>query len=134
MPWCLADAIRAAGLILVGAIVWFVGWYQVSARAAMGEQIGPMNFAVVGLLIVGTGQASWFLAGRRAVGARRRSLLGATAKPSPVAGTAAVDLFAGSERLYHRLECGMATDRRWAPVPRSDHERQGRTPCGVCAP
>lgn len=133
-PWHWADAVKTAGLIVIGAIVWFVGWYQVSERAAMDEQIAPMNLAIVGLLIIGAGQASWFLAGRRAVGARRRVLLGATAKPSPVTLVAVSDLFAGRERLYHRLDCAMLTDRDWAPMPSAAHELQGRTPCGVCKP
>jgi hypothetical protein len=132
-PWQIADAVKAAGLIAVGAIVWFAGWYEVSDRAAMDEQIAPMNLAVVGVLLVGAGQASWFLAGRRAVGARRRALLGATAKPSPVA-VVAGDLFAGGEQFFHQLDCAMVTDRGWMPTTRTDQELSGRTPCGVCAP
>jgi hypothetical protein len=132
-PWRWADGIKAGGFIAIGAILWFLGWYQVSDRAAMDSQIAPMNLAIVGVLIIGTGQASWFLAGRRAVGLRKRALLGADGKPSPTR-VVANDLFAGNERFYHRLDCGMVADRAWTSSPRAAHEQSGRTPCGVCKP
>lgn len=132
-PWRGADAVKAAGLIALGAILWAIGWYEVSDRAAMADQIPPMNLAVVGVLIIGAGQASWFLAGRRAVGLRRRALLGAEAKPG-VTAKVSPDLFAGTERFFHRLDCAMVSDRAWTPTPRAAHEAQGRTACGVCAP
>jgi hypothetical protein len=132
-PWHWADAVKAAGLIAIGAILWFIGWYEVSDRAAMDDQIPPLNLAIVGVLIIGSGQASWFLAGRRAVGARRRVLLGAEAKPSPVR-VMTDDRFAGGERFYHRIDCAMLTDRHWSPTSRAAHEADGREPCGVCKP
>lgn len=133
-PWHWADAVKSAGLIAIGSILWFIGWFQVSDRAAMDDQIPPMNLAIVGILVVGFGQASWFLAGRRAVGARRCQLLGAEAKPSPQRAVVTDDLFAGAERLYHRLDCAMLADRGWTPTVRAAQESAGRTPCGVCKP
>jgi hypothetical protein len=134
-PWTRADALRAAVLIAVGGVISIIGWWQVSGRPTMTEQVGPLNLAVVGLALIGAGQASWFLRGRRAVAARRRQLLGT--EPMVATDTVAVvetDNFAGSARLYHRTGCAMLTDRAWAPVPRAEHVDAGRIPCGVCAP
>jgi hypothetical protein len=144
-PWTRIDAVRTAALGAVGAVVWAVGWFGVSAEPALEDQIAPMNLAVVGVVLIGIGYSSWFLAGRRAVGTRRRAVLAlvpeAAAAPTPVAagtagraGTAPVDGFLGSERLYHRPDCAMTTDRAWEVQPRAVHERAGRTPCGVCRP
>jgi hypothetical protein len=120
--------------MVFGAIVWFIGWLEVSDRAALDDQIAPLNLAVVGVLIIGAGQAAWFLAGRRAVALRRRVLLGAEAKPSPVRVAVAEDLFAGREHFYHRLDCAMLTERQWTATSRSVQEEAGRSPCGLCKP
>lgn len=133
-PWHRVDAVKAAALIAIGAILWAIGWYQVSDRAAMDDQIAPMNLAVIGVLIIGAGQASWFLTGRRAVGARRRALLGSQAKPPRVALPVEDDRFAGRERFYHRLDCALVADRGWVPTSRSAQEAAGRVRCGVCVP
>ena len=133
-PWQWPDAVKAAGLIAIGTIVWAVGWYEVSERAAMNSQIAPMNLAIVGMLVIGSGQASWFVAGRRAVGRRRRALLSAGATTAPVVVGPATELVAGGERYFHRLDCAMLSDRGWTPTPREVQEAQGRIPCGVCAP
>jgi hypothetical protein len=134
-PWSRADALKVAVLFAVGGVIWAVGWWQMSGRASMTEQVAPMNLAVVGLAVIAVGQASWFLRGRRAVAHRRRTLLGAA--PVLPTGPAIVldpDHFAGRERLYHRAGCDMLTDRAWPPAARAEHEDAGRIPCGVCAP
>lgn len=134
-PWTRADALRAALLIAVGGVIWIIGWWQVSGRPSMSEQVAPLNLAVVGLAVIGAGQASWFLRGRRAVAARRRMLLGTEpVVPTETAVVVDADRFAGGARLYHRAGCAMLTDRAWAPVPRAEHEGAARIPCGVCAP
>jgi hypothetical protein len=135
-PWNRVDAVKATVLMAIGALVWFIGWWEVSDRASMDRQIAPMNIAVVGLIVFGAGQASWYLAGRRAVGRRRRTLLGLdTRRPVTVVSTSTVDgLFLGGGRFFHRPECAMITDRGWVPQPRAAHERAGRVPCGVCKP
>ena len=136
-PWTRVDALRTAILVAVGALVWAVGWFGVSGQPALEDQIAPMNLAVVGVVLIGIGYSSWFLAGRRAVGTRRRAVLALAPEVAigPVTtGTAPVDGFLGSERLYHRRDCAMTVDRAWEVQPRAAHERAGRTPCGVCRP
>jgi hypothetical protein len=134
-PWSRLDALKTSLLIAVGAVVWAVGWFQVAEKPAMDEQIAPLNVAVAGVVVIGAGQALWFLNGRRAVAERRRALLGES--PAPVAAQAPAqgdELFAGSQRFYHRLECAMVVDRGWAAMIRATHEAAGRVPCGVCKP
>ncbi len=141
-PWTRVDAVRTAVLAAVGAVVWAVGWFGVSGEPALEDQIAPMNLAVVGVVLIGIGYSSWFLAGRRAVGTRRRAVLAlvpeVAAAPAPVGANTAItppaDGFLGSERLYHRPDCAMTADRAWEVEPRAVHERAGRTPCGVCRP
>jgi hypothetical protein len=134
-PWSRVDVVRATVLIAVGALVWAIGWYRLAGEPAFGEQVGPMNIAIVGFVFVCAGQMAWFLGGRRAVSDRRRVLLGREAAP-PVVESAepGADSFAGSERFYHRLECSMVDDRAWTPTSRAAQEQAGRLPCGVCAP
>ncbi|GAA0612171.1 hypothetical protein GCM10009547_12750 [Sporichthya brevicatena] len=125
----------AVSVMAIGGVVWFVGWWEVSDRPTMESQISALNVAVLGMLVIGAGQALWFLRGRRAVHDRRRRLLGADAAPRQATiAVAEEDRFAGSERFYHRLDCAMVDERNWSPSPRAAHERAGRTPCGVCAP
>ena len=138
-PWTRVDAVRTAVLVAVGCVVWALGWVGVSGEPALEDQIAPMNLAVVGVVLIGIGYSSWFLAGRRAVGTRRRAVLAlvpeVAAAPTPVAaGPPPADGFLGSERLYHRPDCAMTTDRAWEVQPLAVHERAGRTPCGVCRP
>jgi drug/metabolite transporter (DMT)-like permease len=74
-PWSRTDVLRTAVLVVLGAGIWVVGWFGVSGRPALEDQIPPMNLAVLGFAVTGAGYAAWFLAGRRAVGARSRALL-----------------------------------------------------------
>ncbi|GAA0631752.1 hypothetical protein GCM10009547_39500 [Sporichthya brevicatena] len=139
-PWTRVDVLRTAVLVAVGAVVWAVGWFGVSGEPALSDQIAPMNVAVLGVILVGAGYASWFLAGRRAVGARRRVVLAlvpdVASAPAPDVRADDVrhDGFLGSGRLFHRSGCAMTADRAWVAEPRSVHEQAGRVPCGVCRP
>lgn len=129
------DTLTTAAIMAIGGVIWFVGWWEVSDRARMESQLSALNVAVLGMLVIGAAQALWFLRGRRAVHDRRRLLLGVDAAPQRAAlAVADDDRFAGTERLYHRLDCAMADARNWTPSPRAAHERAGRTPCGVCLP
>lgn len=134
-PWSRGDVQRAAVLIALGCVVWAIGWYRVAGRGGFSDQIAPLNVAVLGVLLAGAGQLSWFHRGRRAVDTRRRVLLGDDATPAltPVQ-VVDLDSFVGSERLYHRAECPMAADRDWPATSRAEQETAGRVPCGWCEP
>jgi hypothetical protein len=129
----------------VGTAIWIVGWYRVAERASMQGQRGPLNLAAAGVLVIGVGQATWFLSGRRHIRNRYGLLLAAV--PEGVrerAGRAAAvrcaepgadeDRYVGSERYFHRAHCPMANGRPWVPSPRSEQLEANRAPCGMCAP
>ncbi|HEY1651506.1 MAG TPA: hypothetical protein VGG09_06450 [Acidimicrobiales bacterium] len=134
-PWTRTDALIAAVVMAIGGVVCFAGWWEVSTRASMAEQIMPLDLAIVGLVVIGAGQVLWFLRGRRAVHTRRWLLLGTAAAPRRAATViAGDDRLAGTERFYHRLDCPMVDDRPWGATSRAAHEASGRIPCGVCIP
>jgi Ser/Thr protein kinase RdoA (MazF antagonist) len=37
-------------------------------------------------------------------------------------------------RFYHRAGCPMAADRDWSAATSGEHDRAGRSPCGMCTP
>lgn len=130
---------RTTVLIAVGLLVWFVGWYQVAGKANSSEQTGPLNVAVLGVLLAGIGQLCWVLDGRRAVGRRRRELIGepriiATASPVERTSEPSTAFLVGGGRYYHRTDCALATGRELERATRGEHENVGRSACGVCAP
>jgi len=145
--WHQGDLLRWGLVVGVALVMCIVGWYLASEDATMGKQIGPANLAVGGLIVAGVGHVSWLLSGRRAVGERRRVLLG-----EPAAATVSVsedvdvtremsvpggadDLIAGEGlRYYHRADCTLAGSRDWPSAGRGEMEAAGRQPCGVCRP
>jgi len=75
LPWSLADA-RTTFFTAVGGLgTVLIGWWGASGTGRASHQTGWMAAAVVGVLILGMGNALWLLAGRRAVGSRRAQLL-----------------------------------------------------------
>jgi hypothetical protein len=147
--WSAEDVTRGVLALAAGGIIIVVSWYVCSGDANFNHQIGPLDAAVGGMVLVGLGNVMWLLRGRRAVGERRRVLLSdpVTASSGSVgtvrnvsdlsANDADADEFflAGKGLLYfHRPECTLAAGRTWSGATRAVHEEQGRRPCGVCRP
>lgn len=141
--WSRADVAWSSALIVVGSLIWAVGWFRVAARASLEAQVAPMNVAVAGIVVVGIGQALWFMKGRRRVGDRRRVLLSLAPEwlersPSrPTSAASAVsesDWYVGNERFFHTPECPMTANRGWHALSRAQHVDAHRLPCGVCSP
>jgi hypothetical protein len=135
--------ISCAVLALLGGVVLVTSWYVVSGEARWQDQRTGLNTAVLGVLPAYGAGALLLVAGRRAVGLRRAALLGdrpAALAPlaSPVASAPASDglFLVGAEglRRFHRPDCTMANGRGWTAASRPEHQRDGRTPCGVCLP
>jgi hypothetical protein len=145
--WRVEDLLRWAITVGIGGIVVAVCWYVCAGDASFGQQIGPANVAVAGLLVAGVGNATWLLKGRRALGERRRALLPDFTAPvtrrriseAPAEADAPAHLEVymagdGMER-YHRAGCPLAAGRvGWTTMTREQHEDAGRVPCGVCRP
>jgi hypothetical protein len=132
--------------IVLGAtgVGCFVAWYLDGGENNWHDQVAPLNLALVCLVVASAANVGLVIAGRRAVGARRRALLGepAVGSSGPTRVRALGDsrpsspLLVGDAGLkhYHRADCSLAADRGWPALSRSEHEAAGRTPCGVCRP
>ena len=150
--WGAEDLLRWVITCGLGGIVIVVAWYIAAGEATFGQQVGPLDVAVAGLLLSGVGNLAWLLHGRRALGERRRLLLPDVVEPGadvtahavpvspvPASGHAASveDVFLSGEGMerYHRADCALAAGRTgWTTATRREHEQAGRRPCGVCRP
>jgi predicted GNAT superfamily acetyltransferase len=94
----------------------------------------------VGLVLQGSGIASWLLMGTRRVRRRQARLL------DPVVAAAQAGA-AGHTRLlatdlvstptmtrYHRPDCELVAGKDAAPAALREHLAADRQPCGVCSP
>jgi hypothetical protein len=81
--------------------------------------------------------------GLRAAADRVRRLLGQSVtdrdgghdESRPATRTTNDVLVGGPEmRFYHRAGCAMAADRDWSAAGLGEHDRAGRSPCGMCRP
>ncbi|HEY1828494.1 MAG TPA: hypothetical protein VGF87_10755 [Acidimicrobiales bacterium] len=149
--WKADDLLRWCFMLAIGAVAIGVSWYVCAGDANFNQQIGPADAALGGLLVAGLGNATWLLRGRRALGERRRTLLGdgpAVAQPSvrrvEVARARSDDrpgetgeLYVAGEGLerFHRSDCALAAGREgWQAMTRQGHETAGRRACDVCRP
>lgn len=139
--WSGDDLLRWAGLLVIGIGLWAVGWYRSGGVSQLGNQIGDVDLAVVGVTLASVSHAIWLLRGRRAIGERRRLLLGdpVTSEPQPIAKSSDVPqaparFVAGdNSRFFHRPGCPMAQGRSWGTEP-GEADLSTQIPCGVCRP
>jgi hypothetical protein len=141
--WSSRQLMWWGGIVSAAIIACFVAYIISAGKATLSSQAPSLNIAIFSLVVLGAANVWLLVSGRRAVGLRRRALLGEPAMTSrraaavsTVAVTSADDSFVADPNLalYHRSDCPLAFGRRWAPLPRATHERAGRTPCGVCRP
>jgi hypothetical protein len=137
--WGADDLLRWVALITVGFVMIVAAWFVVSGEAQFAEQVGMADLAVGGLLVACAGHVMWVLSGRRAVGERRRFLLGDPGRivlPADRPGVAVSgeeQLVAGAgTKLFHRPNCRLVVGRDWPVTSREELVRAGRVPCGVC--
>jgi hypothetical protein len=132
------------GVILFGSIVTcFVAYILCADDATLSSQAPSLNVAMVSLVAAGGANAWILIVGRRAIGMRRRALLGEPAATSLRARQVAAPATAsGSDTLvadpglrrFHRSDCALVAGRGWPSASRTEHERARRLPCGVCRP
>ena len=133
MLWALLSGIGVALLV--------AGWVLVRNESVYADQAAGINMALAGVLVAGASAIPMLLAGRRAVGVRRLAVLGdlrgipARASAGTSDASTSHNLIGGvGLRRFHRAGCTLAQGRNWSAAPRSEHERAGRVPCGVCRP
>lgn len=141
MPWAPQMFAFTGAVVGVGLVLFVLGYSRVSSEVTYDDQVPGINLAILGVVLANAAGASLLLAGRRAVSARRVAVLGplpqvARRNAEKATATAAADVLVGADDLrhFHRESCALAADRDWTARSRSEHERAGRTPCGVCLP
>jgi hypothetical protein len=139
LPWQLADVLALCAFTGIGFVTLFVAWWGVSGTAEISAQVTWINGGVGGLLVLGTGNCIWLLAGRRALGERCGWLLGHLGQ-LPV-GASVQDNGAAPEVVsapgmahYHRPDCQLVIGKRATPESAAERRRHGRRPCGMCCP
>lgn len=147
-PWKPEDFVRLVSANAVGLILVFASWFQTTQAADVRGRLTWLNLALVGLVIAGAGNGMWLLRGRQVVGLARVAMLpqtshapGATAvfEPGangsgPSANGSSFPVAVAGTAHYHRPSCMFVAGRDVTAASPRDHEREGRSPCGVCEP
>jgi hypothetical protein len=127
--------------VLLGGVAVVVAWVGAAASADVEEQVpwGVVGVAGTGLICLTA--ALWLGAARLNVVRRRLRVtrLLATRVPQPVpvlveGSRADVVVAAPAMTHFHRDGCRLVAGKDVRRATRSAHERDGRTPCGVCRP
>jgi hypothetical protein len=137
--WLPSDVALLAALNLVAGALLVASAWATTATDDLSVRVAWVNLGVLGLLVAGTGNALWLLAGRRAIGERRADLMDV---PVIEGDDTSVVLAQPSTRLvsvarashFHRDDCALVRGKTVTAAARSRHERAGRTPCGICEP
>jgi hypothetical protein len=143
MPWRVADVMRFYVTTLLAVMVIAIAWWAASGTANVSTQSAWTAVAIGGLIIAGTGNVFWLLAGRTIVAVRRRQLVGfPETTPRAVAPEAVAPPLADTGKLvatksmtrYHRPDCPLAVGKDARVATLEAHQKKGRRPCGVCNP
>lgn len=140
LPWRLADMLSLYAMAGVGFVALIVAWWGVSGTTRLSHQMMWVNVGAAGLLIVGAGNCLWLLAGRRAVGERRRLLLdryeavGGELEPPHTNGSGPKPVTVTGMRHYHRPGCQLVEGKATSAASVAAHRRARRHPCGMCNP
>jgi hypothetical protein len=143
-PWVLAEQIRLAQLVAVGAVTLLVGWFGLSGTLVLSRQASFLAIALGGLLLSSAGLSIWLLAGLRAIRARRvlvregllmlREELTQPAAGDTLVHEGATLVAAPSMTRYHRPSCPLVEGKSVTALSLVGHVKAGRLPCGVCEP
>lgn len=123
------------GAQALGAIA--VASAALAARGApqLGDQVGRLGLAILGLVIGGSANALWLLGGRLKIAHRLADLgrvLGERA-PRVDVGSSDALLHVPNTLRYHRGRCAMVEGRAWVDTDAEAIDRLGLRPCELCA-
>jgi len=139
-PWSLAGVVAIYVTTGLGLALVAASWWGTSGTVVVHDELPWLQVGIVGLVVLGTGNGVWLLAGRRAVGQRRRLLVAdvdVDSLPRPgVAVTAEhpLPVAATGMRRFHRPECPLALGKPVVAATPDEHLEAGRAPCGICRP
>ncbi|MEW6471232.1 MAG: hypothetical protein AB1679_03090 [Actinomycetota bacterium] len=137
----------------VGGLVVVVAWFGASSSPIVRDQAGWGAVGVAGTFAVIAASILWVVTIRQTVALRAAELRAAIAagaayarpaaeaspstgrREAPPPAAAEADLVAAPTMVhYHRAGCRLAAAKPVERAGRVEHERAGRTPCGVCEP
>ena len=139
-------ALAVGGL---GSLAVVMAWIGASSSPIVKDQAGWGAVGVAGTFAVIAASFFWVATMRqvvvhRAATLRTRVAAGAaSARPAamrreattvPAVADQGVLMAATTMAHYHRAGCRLAAAKPVEPAGRHEHERAGRTPCGVCEP
>lgn len=120
----------------LAAALIVVAWNGADDTGALHDQIGWLNLAVVGGVVGAAVNASWLLAGRRAVGQRRHRLLDDVVDPIRTVDVSRpqcdVWLWVPGTRRAHREGCPLAAGKCWIEVDDARIRSERLWRCEVC--
>ena len=135
-PWSPHARLALLAADTVAASLVVVAWAGAADTAALHDQIGWLNLAVVGAVVGAAANASWLLAGRRAVGRRRRRLLADVGDPSPAADAATRPehgwQWVPGTRRAHRDGCPLAAGKQAVEVDAARIAAERLVRCELC--
>ena len=138
-PWRVEDLLRwyvALGASLAGLAV---AWWGISGTLRLSRSITWIDVAVLSLVVSGLGNTRWLLQGRRALAARRRAelpdaaVLAALLAPVPEVEVDDVRVCVDGATRHHAPGCPAVQGKAVRQATADEHERAGRTACGLCA-
>ncbi|HEV7863417.1 MAG TPA: hypothetical protein VGR20_11975 [Acidimicrobiia bacterium] len=131
----------------LGGIAVLAAWAGSASTPLVGRQATWGALGVAGAIAVTAASLLWVATGRQAVARRTTELraavlagamesrfgaTGAGAATDQAPGPAD-ELVSGPAMVhYHRAGCRLAAGKPVGAAARADHERAGRTPCGIC--
>ena len=149
LPWRLNDLMTVYALNAAGFGGLLTAWYGAGGTVRDDRQVRWLILGIAALIVMGTANFLWLLAGRSAVSARKRAALlpiealraAGSAAATAVAAAAAAPLaddgsyltIAGM-RHYHRPTCQLVAGKNATRVTAAQAGRAGREPCGMCEP
>jgi hypothetical protein len=139
-------------LVAAGLAAMALAWARASDTIQVSQQVDWASVGLAGATAVTVGLVASILIVRQAIALRLGRLAPALARPdtagaAPAAGPASVAtasngvtatdgaLVAGARMArYHTPTCPLTVGKAVQPASRTDHERAGLQPCGVCRP
>ncbi|HZQ77458.1 MAG TPA: hypothetical protein VFE55_09020 [Acidimicrobiia bacterium] len=142
-------------LVAAGLAAMALSWARASDTVQVSEQVDWASVSLAGVTAVTLGLVASVLIARQAVAVRLARVTAAVATPELPAGgpvalavaapvnapaangvTSAEGELVAAARMarYHTPTCPLTIGKPVRPASRTDHERAGRQPCGVCAP
>lgn len=131
-PWTRAQQrLLVAGHVLAAGLV-LGAWAGSAGNERLEDQLGWMNLAVIGLVVTGSVNAAWLLAGRRSIGRRRLRVAPDLVPAPPLSVTSSGWWRVSGLRRAHRAGCRLLQGRVAERIDAATIRAEGLLRCEVC--